>query len=60
MKEQIEYLVSKGLTREEALNVVESVAREAFTDGGDNIEYTEEYGWDFKVVFDYWFKEKLK
>ena len=60
MKEQIEYLVSKGLTRDEALNVVESIAEEAFASGERNMEYTEEYGLDFNVVFDYWFKEQLK
>ena len=60
MKEQIEYLVKMGVPREEALDVVRSIAEEAFASGEENIEYTEEYGLDSNVVFDYWFKEQIK
>jgi hypothetical protein len=56
MKEKIEYLVSKGLTREEALDVVKSVAKEAFVCGEDNIVYDELYGFSSTESFDNWFE----
>jgi hypothetical protein len=57
MKKYIDELVNRGLTYEEALTIVRSIAVNAFVEGADNKEYLDDgFGYHFNRTFGEWFE----